>query len=109
MKIRTASTPFTTSRLSETRRFYAEHSDAKALFDCRWYVLLRLTGADAGPEVGLMDPRDGAPEFKGGTTLNLRVANADAVHTRLTGEGLKPLILREDHPWDDRGCEFMIN
>jgi predicted enzyme related to lactoylglutathione lyase len=103
MNIRTASTTFTTSRLSETRRFYEEHFDAKAVFDCGWYVVLRLTEADAGPEVGLMEPRDGAPEFKGGVTLNLRVANADAVHTRLTGQGLKPLIPLEDHPWGDRG------
>ena len=103
MNIRTASTTFTTSRLSETRRFYEEHFDAKAVFDCGWYVVLRLTGADAGPELGLMEPRDGAPEFKGGVTLNLRVADADAVHARLTGEGLKPLIPLEDHPWGDRG------
>ena len=103
MNILMASTTFTTFRLSEMRRFYEEHFDANAVFDCGWYVVLRLTGVDAGPEVGLMEPRDGAPEFEGGVTLNVRVADADAVHARLTGEGLKPLIPLEDHPWGDRG------
>ena len=103
MDIRTASATFTTSHLLETRRFYEKHFDAKAIFDCGWYVVLRLSGADAGPEVSLMEPRDDAPEFKGGVTLNLHVADADAVHARLTGEGLKPLIPLEDHPWGDRG------
>lgn len=103
MKIHKASVTFTTSRLSETRRFYEEHFDAKAVFDCGWYVVLSLTGSEAGPEVCLMEPQDGAPEYKGGVTLNLLVANADNVHTRLTEEGLKPLIPLEDHPWGDRG------
>lgn len=103
MDIRTASTTFTTSRLPETRRFYEDHFDARAVFDCGWYVVLRLTGADGGPEVCLIEPRDGAPEFQGGVTLNLRVENSDAVHARLAEEGLKPLIPLEDHPWGDRG------
>ena len=103
MNILTASVTFTTSRLSEARRFYEQHFDAKAIFDCGWYVVLRLEGADAGPEVCLMEPRDGASEFAGGVTLNLRVKDADVAHTRLTGEGLEVLIPLEDHPWGDRG------
>lgn len=103
MEISATSTSFTTSRLSETRSFFEKHFDARAIFDCGWYVVLSLTETEEGPEICLMEPRDGAPEFKGGVTLNLRVANADSVHTRLTEEGIEPLIPLEDHPWGDRG------
>jgi len=103
MNIISASTTFTTSRLAETRRFYEQYFDAKAVFDCGWYVVLRLSEADSVTEVCLIEPRDGSTEFAGGATLNLRVADADAVHDRLTKAGLEPLIPIEDHPWGDRG------
>jgi catechol 2,3-dioxygenase-like lactoylglutathione lyase family enzyme len=103
MDIETASVTFTTTHLLEVRRFYEQHWGAKTVFDCGWYVVLRLAGVETGPELCLMEPRDGATEFAGGVTLNLRVADADAAYARLTRAGLEPMIPLEDHPWGDRG------
>lgn len=103
MKIQTASMTITTSHLVKARKFYEQHFDAKASFDCGWYVVLRLSDANGSPEICFMEPRDGMSEFTGGATLNLRVADADALYTRLTQNGIKPTIPLEDHPWGDRG------
>lgn len=103
MNIADASVTFTTFNLSETRGFYERHFDAKAVFDCGWYVVLRLPGADKGAQICLKDPCGGEPAFAGGATVNLHVPDADALHTRLTQQGLEPIIPLEDHPWGDRG------
>jgi len=106
MTVQTASTTIVTSRLAEVRAFYAAHFDAHVFFDCGWYVALRLSGPK-GPELCLMEPRDGMAEFTGGAVLNLRVSNADAAHERLTRAGLEPVVPLEDHPWGDRGFGVM--
>ena len=103
MNISDATVTFTTSNLSETRGFYERHFAAKPVFDCGWYVVLRFPGEDKGPEICLMEPREGSPTFAGGATVNLRVADADALHAQLIQNGLEPLIPLEDHPWGDRG------
>ncbi len=102
MTVQTASLTIVTSRLDEARRFYAAHFSAQVTFDCGWYVVLRLSGPD-GPELCLMEPRHGMPEFSGGATLNLRVADVDATHERLVRNGLAPSMPLGDHPWGDRG------
>jgi uncharacterized glyoxalase superfamily protein PhnB len=102
MTVQAACPTIVTRQLAEARRFYAEHFNAHVSFDCGWYVVLRLSGPD-GPELCLMEPRHGMPEFSGGATLNLRVADADATHARLTGHGLEPSMPLADHPWGDRG------
>lgn len=102
MTVQNACTTIVTSRLAEARQFYVTHFDARVFFDCGWYVVLRLSGPD-GPELCLMEPRHGMSEFSGGATLNLRVADADATHERLTSGGLEPVVPLEDHPWGDRG------
>lgn len=103
MEVRAASVTLTTSRLPEVRSFYEHHFGAEAVFDCGWYVVLRLGSVDGAPELCLMEPQSGAGEFAGGITINLRVADADTVHTRLTEHGVELLIPLEDHPWGDRG------
>jgi catechol 2,3-dioxygenase-like lactoylglutathione lyase family enzyme len=35
----------TTRRLQETRAFYERHFGSEAVFDCGWYVQLKLSGA----------------------------------------------------------------
>lgn len=103
MNVSDASVTFTTSNLSETRRFYELHFNAKPVFDCGWYVALKLPGASEEPQICLKEPRGEEPAFAGGATLNLRVPDADALHAQLIGKGLEPLIPLEDHPWGDRG------
>lgn len=103
MNIQSASVTLVTSRLKDVCDFYKKHFSARASFDCGWYVVLRLSDRTDGPELCLMEPRHGMGEFAGGATLNLRVADADSLHGRLIGAGLKPTIPLEDHPWGDRG------
>jgi catechol 2,3-dioxygenase-like lactoylglutathione lyase family enzyme len=103
MIIQSASVTIVTRQLSETRRFYETNFDARAVFDCGWYVVLRLGESGPGPEVCLMEPKEGMRPFAGGAFLNLKVINADQVHARLTGAGASSAIPLEDHPWGDRG------
>ncbi|WP_419659108.1 glyoxalase/bleomycin resistance protein/dioxygenase [Desulfosarcina variabilis str. Montpellier] len=103
MKIQSASMTIVTSKLPETRHFYETHFDARPLFDCGWYVVLRLGVSGSGPEVCLMEPKSGMVPFSGGTVLNLLVDDADKVHEKLTAAGLSTMIQLEDHPWGDRG------
>ena len=72
------------------------------IFDCGWYVNLRI-GED-GPSIQFMQPQNDMPVFSGkGITLNFRVDDVDAEHTRLTEAGLGNAMPLEDHPWGDRG------
>jgi len=92
-----------TTKLPETRQFYEAHFGARPIFDCGWYVVLRLDSSGSGPEICLMEPKSGMEPFSGGTFLNFLVDDADKVHARLTEAGLSTMIKLEDHPWGDRG------
>lgn len=102
MTFRSASVTLITRDLIATRKFYEQHFEAQPLFDCGWYVVLRL-GAKGAPELCLMEPQQGAKPFAGGVFINLEVAEVDHLHARLTGVGLSPTVPLEDHPWGDRG------
>lgn len=103
MTIRSASLTIVTGALSQTRAFYEAHFDAEPVFDCGWYVVLRLDRSCAGLELCLMAPRNDMAAFAGGTFFNLLVDNADEIHARLVDAGLLMVIPLEDHPWGDRG------
>ncbi|SDB41290.1 Glyoxalase-like domain-containing protein [Desulfonatronum thiosulfatophilum] len=104
MTINSASVTFVTPKLEETRRFYELHFGARPVFDCGWYVVLRLAESGSGAEVCLMEPREGTAPFSGGAVLNLHVSDADGMYDRLVNKaGLTVLIPLEDHPWGDRG------
>ena len=103
MKIRSASMTIVTSKLPETRQFYEAHFGAHPVFDCGWYIVLRLGSSDSGPEICLMEPKNGIEPFSGGTVLNFLVDDADNAHSRLTEAGLSMVKPLEDHPWGDRG------
>ena len=103
MNIRSASMTIVTSKLPETRQFYETNFGAHPVFDCGWYVVLRLDSSGSGPEICLMEPRHGKKPFSGGAVLNLLVEDANKAHTRLTEAGLSTVIKLEDHPWGDRG------
>lgn len=103
MSIQSASITIVTSNLVETRTFYEKHFNARAIFDCGWYVVLRFNETPQNPELCLMEPKEGMQTFKGGAFLNLKVTHADTVFTRLAHSGLSSVIPLEDHPWGDRG------
>lgn len=96
------STCFCTNDVAECREFYESHFAAKSIFDCGWYVNLRINGD--GPTIQFMEPRDGMPAHAGvGVMLNFKVDDVDAEHERLTKSGLAAVMPLEDHPWGDRG------
>jgi uncharacterized glyoxalase superfamily protein PhnB len=90
----------TTRRLQETRAFYERHFGAQAVFDCGWYVQLKLS---SDVEVCLMAPQEDAQTYQGGVTLNLRVDDVDVAHAVLRRAAVPIVIPLEDHPWGDRG------
>ncbi|SHH54190.1 VOC family protein [Marivita hallyeonensis] len=98
-----SSVTFTTEKIAEAREFYEHFFDAKSSFDCGWYVVLKLGGVATGPELGFMEPQNGATPYAGGATVNLTFPNVDAVHAELTNRGAVPVMPLEDHPWGDRG------
>ena len=103
MPIKSASITIVTQSLPETREFYEAHFNARPVFDCGWYVVLKLTTPHQEPEICLMSPQQGMESFTGGAFLNLLVEDADQLHSQLTQAGLTPKMPLEDHPWGDRG------
>lgn len=101
-EISAASLTVATYRLAESRAFFERHLRAVTLFDCGWYVALRLGGPGA-PSVCLMTPQHADGEYRGGATLNLLVSNVDDLYRELTESGLVPVMPLADHPWGDRG------
>ena len=102
MKTSELSTCFCTNKIEACGEFYRHYFAAKVIFDCGWYVNLRI-GED-GPSIQFMEPQNDMPVFSGkGVTLNFRVDDVDAEHARLTEAGLGTAMPLEDHPWGDRG------
>ena len=102
MNITDLSPCFCTNDVTACRDFYTRYFSADAIFDCGWYVNLRI-GAD-GPTLQFMQPQEGMPVFAGtGVMLNFKVDDVDAEHARLVEAGLKVAMPLEDHPWGDRG------
>lgn len=102
MKTNELSTCFCTNNVDACREYYKQHFSAEAIFDCGWYVNLTIGGN--GHTVQFMQPQENMPTFGGvGVTLNFKVDDVDAEHTRLTEAGLQTAMPLEDHPWGDRG------
>ena len=102
MKTNELSTCFCTKNVDACREFYEQHFSAKAIFDCGWYVNLRI--GEGGPTIQFMQPQENMPVFGGaGVMLNFKVDDVDAEHSRLTEAGLQAAMPLEDHPWGDRG------
>ena len=104
MSILALSPTLTVADVATARAFYERHFAAVAVFDCGWYVVLRL-GIDGAPELCLKAAEDREPVANGnGFALNLKVADADDWHRRLVEDGgLKTLMPLDDHPGGDRG------
>ena len=102
MKTNELSTCFCTTEVDSCREFYKIHFSAKAVFDCGWYVILKIN--QDGPEINFIQPQEGMSTFAGaGVMLNFKVDDVDAEYIRLSKEGLQIAMPLEDHPWGDRG------
>ncbi|MGK9286368.1 VOC family protein [Sinorhizobium meliloti] len=103
MNISAYSMTFITSEVEAVRSFYDRFFDTWYPFDCGWYVLMRLGKTPDAPELGFMEPRDGAQSFSTGGMLNLIVADVDEMHRRMSAAGETVVIPLADNPWGDRG------
>jgi uncharacterized glyoxalase superfamily protein PhnB len=85
------------------KAFYARHLGAHVVFDCGWYVTLRLGGA-TGPEVSFMAAHraQGACVAPGSVTLYVEVDDVDASHARVSATGARLDGPPTDKPWGDR-------
>ena len=103
MHVSAHSITFVTSKVEAVRRFYDRFFDTWYPFDCGWYVLVRL-GKDAdAPELGFMEPRNGAQGFISGGMLNLVIDDVDEMHRCMSAAGETIVIPLADNPWGDRG------
>lgn len=102
MNIKELSTCFIVKNVDVCRNFYQNYFAAKTVFDCGWYVDLRIGGD--GPSMQFMQPQGNMPAFDGtGIMLNFKVVDVDTEHARLAEAGLQIAMPLEDHPWGDRG------
>lgn len=92
-----------TPHVSTVRHFYDKYFDTWYPFDCGWYVLIRLGRTLGAPEIGFMEPREGAIRFQGGVMLNLLVNDVDDMYDRMSQADEKIAIPLADNPWGDRG------
>jgi len=106
MNTREFSPCFVTRHVDACRDFYQRRFSAKAIFDCGWYLNLRIGGC--GSSIQFMQPKEGMVEYRAeGVVLNFRVDDVDAEYARLLGEGVEPAMPLEDHPWGDRGFSII--
>lgn len=102
MKTEQLSMCFCTDRIEECRSFYVAYFGSQAVFDCGWYVTLRIN--HNGPEISFIQPQENMSIFGGaGVMLNFKVDDVDSEHLRLTRLGVPIAMPLEDHPWGDRG------
>lgn len=98
---RAVSTCITTDKIDASRRFYVKHFGARVVFDCGWYINLRI-GETASLQ--FMEPQSGQDKCNpAGVTYNLQVEDVDREYAVLIASGLTPTLPIEDHPWGDRG------
>ena len=106
MKTIELSTCFITNNVDTCRSFYEQHFAAQAIFDCGWYLNLRIGGN--GPSIQFMQPQEGMTEYSDkGITLNFKVDDVDAEHARLVAAGLQIAMPLGNHPWGDRGFSII--
>ena len=106
MKTTELSTCFCTNNVDACRDFYNQYFAARLVFDCGWYVNLKI--GEGGPSIQFMKHREGMSTFNGaGVMLNFKVDDVDVEHARLTKAGLQTAMPLEDHPWGDRGFSII--
>jgi hypothetical protein len=82
MKTLELSTCFMTRDVIVCREFYQRYFSARAVFDCGWYVNLRI--GDHGPSIQFMQPQREMPVYNAsGIMLNFKVEDVDSEYARL--------------------------
>ena len=108
MTIQSTSLTLTTEQADTALDFYQRYFAAKIIFDCGWYRLVQLPSSQQpAPELGWMEPQDGAPLFQGGASFNIEVDDVDALYLTLQASGATEVMPLEDHPWGDRGFAIL--
>ena len=102
-----ASITIAINNIEDTRSFYERVFEAKAVFDCGWYVVLRLGDKGNECELCLMEPRDGMSPYAGGSIFNLSYRNVDECYQIMISHKVEIVIPLKDHPWGDRGFGFV--
>ncbi len=106
MKTNKLSTCFCTTEVDSCREYYTKYFAAKPVFDCGWYVVLKMD--KGGSEICVIQPQENMPVFGGqGVMLNFNVDDVDAEYSRLTNAGLDVIMPLDDHPWGDRGFSVL--
>lgn len=87
--------------------FFARHFAFRPLFAADWYVHLQ-SAEDAGVNLAILAaghptvPACARGARAAGLLLNFEVADVDAVHARLTAEGLVPVLPLRDEDFGQR-------
>lgn len=87
--------------------FYQAYFGFRPLFESDWYVHLQSV-EDAKVNLAILDgihetiPEIARPGKASGLLLNFEVPDVDAVHARLTAEGLPILLSLRDEPFGQR-------
>ncbi|MDR1497494.1 MAG: VOC family protein [Puniceicoccales bacterium] len=106
MKAQELSTCFCTQDIAICRDFYERYFQAKSVFDCGWYINVKIGGEC--PSLQFMQPQGEMPSFQGGgVTLNFKADDVDTQYHRLVAEELQVVRPLEDHPWGDRGFSVL--
>jgi uncharacterized glyoxalase superfamily protein PhnB len=89
------------------KAFYERHLGAKVIFDCGWYVTLRL-GGPRGPEVSFATPHGGQGTVvaPGSLSLYVEVDDVDAAYEQVRATGAAVEGPPTDKPWGDRSFEL---
>lgn len=96
-----------THDVSGTAAFYVRHFRMQALFEAAWYVHLQST-EDTRVNLGLVAaghptvPEVARGRAAGGLLINFEVDDPDAVHERLSAEGLPILLGLRDEAFGQR-------
>lgn len=90
------------------RDFYVRHLGAAVIFDCGWYISVRL-GGKAGPEVSFATPHfDGdVPVTPGCLSLYVEVEDVDRRYRDVRATGASVSAPPKDNPWGDRSFTFL--
>lgn len=100
----------TTPALFEARDYYVEHFGFEVAFEAGWFVYLTAAGEDGtrGATLAFMHPdhpsRPPGPEaFDGrGVVVTIEVADAEAMHRRLSAAGVPIVHPLTDEAWGQR-------
>lgn len=96
--------------VAATAAFYQEHFGFQAMYTSQWYVHLTSRAQGSVNLAIVTASHDTVPEGYrrpvGGLLLNFEVADVDAEHARLIGEGLSPVSALKSEAFGQR--HFMV-